>query len=227
LAHDRAAHRDALALAAGERRRLAVEQVVEAERLRRLLHAPLPLGLRHLPELEPVGEVVLHGHVRVEGVVLEDHRDVALLRRLVGDVDVLDEDRAVRDVLEPGDHPQHGRLPTARGADEDDELARVDLECDLVDGLDAVGVDLGHRVEANAHVATSPGSRSAAGSASPCAVVSASTSWSISSRLSVALVFGSSIAATRTSSGRSSSTARTVSSTGLRKVRLSAASWAG
>jgi hypothetical protein len=35
LAHDRAAHRDALALAAGERGRLAVEQLVEAEQLAR------------------------------------------------------------------------------------------------------------------------------------------------------------------------------------------------
>ena len=40
LAHDRPAHRDALALAARERRRLAVEQLVEPERLRDLVDAP-------------------------------------------------------------------------------------------------------------------------------------------------------------------------------------------
>ena len=37
LAHDRAAHRDALALAAGERARLAVEERAELEDLRRAL----------------------------------------------------------------------------------------------------------------------------------------------------------------------------------------------
>ena len=37
LAHDRAAHRDALALAAGELRRAPVEQLLEAEQLRDLV----------------------------------------------------------------------------------------------------------------------------------------------------------------------------------------------
>mgnify|MGYP000213876608 CR=1 FL=1 len=43
-----------------------------------LVDAPPPLGLGQLPQLEPEGEVLFHGHVRVEGVVLKDHRDVAL-----------------------------------------------------------------------------------------------------------------------------------------------------
>ena len=43
LAHDRAAHRDALALTAGERARLPVEEAFEAEDLRRLLDALVDL----------------------------------------------------------------------------------------------------------------------------------------------------------------------------------------
>ena len=95
--------------------------------------------------------------MRVERVVLEHHRDVALLRRLVSDVHVADVDVAHGDVLEPGDHPQQRRLAAAGGADEDDELAEPDVEADAVDGLDAVGVDLRDRVEADpAHDALLP-----------------------------------------------------------------------
>ena len=39
------------------------------------------------------------------------------------------------DVLEPGDGPQQRRLPAARGADEDDELARFDVEVDAVQDI--------------------------------------------------------------------------------------------
>ena len=48
LAHDRASERDALALAAGELLRLALEQRVEIEDLGRSPHAPVDLLLRHL-----------------------------------------------------------------------------------------------------------------------------------------------------------------------------------
>src|SRR5574341_1270941 len=45
----------------------------------------LDLGLRHPAELEAECNVVVHAHVRVERVVLEDHRDVAVLRRHIVD----------------------------------------------------------------------------------------------------------------------------------------------
>ncbi len=45
-------------------------------------------------------------------------------------------ERAVGDVLEPGDQAQQGRLAAARRADEDDELARLDVEVDALDDVD-------------------------------------------------------------------------------------------
>ena len=41
-------------------------------------------------------EVLAHRHVRIERVALEDHRDVAVLRRHVVDHAVADRDRARR-----------------------------------------------------------------------------------------------------------------------------------
>ena len=78
--------------------------------------------------LEPVAEVLADGHVRVERVALEDHRDVAVARRQVGDVAAADRDRPRGHLLEPGDHAQERRLAAARGPDEHHELAVCDLE---------------------------------------------------------------------------------------------------
>ena len=85
-------------------------------------------------DLQREAHVVGDRHVRVERVVLEHHRDVAVLGRQVGDVAVADADRAAVDVLEAGEHPQRGGLAAAGRADEDEELAVADLEVELVDG---------------------------------------------------------------------------------------------
>ena len=90
LAHDGAPHGDALALAAGEGARLAIEEVLEAEHLRRVPHALVDLVLGHLAQAQPEGDVVVDRQVRVERVVLEHHGDVAVARRHVVDDRVAD-----------------------------------------------------------------------------------------------------------------------------------------
>ena len=94
--HDRARERDALALAAGELRRLAAAVALEPDERERLAGAPPPLGARHLLHAEPVLDVLLHGHVREERVVLEDRVDVAGVRRQLRDVLAAELDRCPR-----------------------------------------------------------------------------------------------------------------------------------
>ena len=113
IAHDRPAHRDALALAAGERLGLAVEKLGNVEDARRLVDPSLDLGLGIALEPQPERHVLGHRHVWVERVVLEHHRDVPVLRRHVVDDDVVDRDLAVGDLLEPGDHAERRRLAAA------------------------------------------------------------------------------------------------------------------
>ena len=136
LADDGAAHGDALALAAGERLRLAVEVRLEVEELGRLVDPLADLVLGDAGDLQREAHVVGDGHVRVERVVLEHHRDVAVLGGEVRDVAVADADGARRDVLEAGEHAQRGGLAAAGGADEDEELAVLDVEVERVDGGD-------------------------------------------------------------------------------------------
>ena len=90
--------------------------------------------------LQPQAErhVLVHGHVRVERVVLEHHGHVAVLRRHIVDHLAVDHDLAVGDVLEAGDHAQGGRLAAAGRPDQHHEFLVGDVEIDAAHGLGLV-----------------------------------------------------------------------------------------
>jgi len=67
-ADDGAAEGDALALAAGQGARLALQEVVQAQDARGVLDTLVDLRLLHVGHLERESHVVVHGHVRVERV---------------------------------------------------------------------------------------------------------------------------------------------------------------
>src|SRR3954453_6510720 len=110
VAHERAAERHPLLLAARELARLAVQQRLELDRRRRAAHPRVDLVLRRLAPPEREREVVVDRHLRVQRVVLEDHRDVALARGDAIDHPLADPDLALGDRLEPGRHPPRGRV---------------------------------------------------------------------------------------------------------------------
>ncbi len=149
IAHDRAAHRDPLTLTAGQLRGLAVQKVGQVKDFRGLLDLLGDLGLLHLRQRQREGDVLPHGHVRVERVGLEHHRDVAVLGRLLVHPLAADAQLARRDILQPGNHVQRGGLSAAGRADQDDELAVGDGERQVLHGRRAVGVTLGHLVQHN------------------------------------------------------------------------------
>ena len=147
-ADDRAAHGHPLALTTGESLRLALEIRLEVEDLGSFLDALADLGLLDAGDLQGEAHVVGDRHVRIERVVLEDHRHVAVLGREVGDVPVTDPDLALVDLFETGEHAQGGGLATAGGADDDEELTVFDVDVELVDGRVVVArVDPGRPVE--------------------------------------------------------------------------------
>jgi hypothetical protein len=135
LADDRAPHRHPLPLPAGELPRLAVEKLAELEDPRRMRDARLDVGAGHAADLEPVGHVVAHVHVRIERVVLEHHGDVPVLRLDVVHDAAADADLPRGDLLQARDHPQQRRLAAARGPDDDHELAVGDLQIHAVHDL--------------------------------------------------------------------------------------------
>src|SRR5215216_1010650 len=152
LPHDGAAHRHALALAAGQLPRLTLEHRAEFENAGGFPHPRLDLGLGHAAVAQAVGHVVVDGHVWVERVVLEHHRDVAVGRLNLVDDAPADIDLAAGDGLEACDHAQQRGLAAAGRADQHAELAVADVEIDALDGFEATGIsfsditerDVGH-----------------------------------------------------------------------------------
>ena len=113
----------------------------ELESSRRRLDLGLDLLVRHpAAQAEREGDVLEHREVGVEGVVLEDHRQVAAARSLVVDALAGDEHVAGRDVLQSHDHPQQRGLATSRRADEDHELPVGDVQAHVVDREEPVPV---------------------------------------------------------------------------------------
>src|SRR5262249_30765641 len=91
--------------------------------------------------------------VRVQGVVLEHHGDVPVLRLQLVDHPAADRDLAAADALQPRHHAQQGGLAAAGRAEHDQELAVGDGAVDALDGFlrgagiglaDAADLDGGH-----------------------------------------------------------------------------------
>ena len=119
---DGAADGDTLPLAAGQRLRLAVEVLGDIEDLGGLTDLAVDLRLRGLLQLQGEGHVIINGHVGIQSIVLEDHGDIAVLRRDVVREGLADVQLALADLFQTGDHSQGGGLTAARRTDEDDEL---------------------------------------------------------------------------------------------------------
>jgi hypothetical protein len=147
LAHQRTAQRHTLALATGHRLGQLVHHLGQAQRLRRLGDALVDGGLVMAAQLQAEGQVLGHGHVRVQRVALEHHRDVAVLRRHVVDHAIADGQRAAADLLQASHHPQQGRLATAGRADQHHQLAIGDLEGGVLHRDLAVVIDLAHTLQ--------------------------------------------------------------------------------
>ena len=122
VADDRATHRHALSLAAGERAGLHLCSESARPRMRAASRTRESISSFGRPRILRREAHVLRGvHVRVERVVLEDHRDVPVLRRQV--VDDLAVELTFPDVIVSRRRSSAARcLPAARRADEHDEL---------------------------------------------------------------------------------------------------------
>src|SRR5207245_10997236 len=96
-------------------------------------HAPLARFLGHgTAKLEREADVLGDRHVRVQRVALEDHADPAFLWEEVIDTSVTEEDLSARRTVDASDHEQGRGLPATGRPEERDELARADLEVELV-----------------------------------------------------------------------------------------------
>ena len=143
LTDDGAAQGDTLTLTAGQSLRLAVEQVLDVQDLGSLFaRACRSPSFGRLAQLQAERHVVVNGHVRIQSVVLEHHRDIAILRRDVVDQLVADVQLALGDLFQTGDHTQRGGLTAAGRPDQNDELLVLDIQAEVGNSGHVAGVNL-------------------------------------------------------------------------------------
>ena len=133
LDRQRPGQRDALLLAAGHLVGIAIRVIVEADQLQ-VFHRPLVAGAGILSaQLQTERHVVPGGHVREEGVRLEDHAHVPLRRGHRGDVPAPDHHLAAVCVLQTGEHAQRGCLAAAGRTEQHHQLAGGHVEAHTVE----------------------------------------------------------------------------------------------
>ena len=104
---------------------------LQPHELQRLADALANLGPTRAANLKGERDVVEDGQMGEHGVALEDHAELALLRRQPAHGLSVHEDLALGGVGEPRDHHQGGRLPRATGAEQREERAPVDGHGDV------------------------------------------------------------------------------------------------
>ena len=129
---ERPGKRDTLALAAGKLGREAARKPVEPDQTQQFQDAVADLGLARpagaRPRGEAEGDVVEDAHVAEERVVLEDEADMALADAEPKSVLAGEQHQAGGGEIEAGEDAQERRLAGARGPEQGDELAGVDIE---------------------------------------------------------------------------------------------------
>ena len=147
---ERAGDGDALLLAAGKLGRQALVHALERDELQQLCAPRHALGTAHAPDAQRELDVVRDAHVAEERVVLEYEADAAVAGRNAGDVAPVQRYAPVVDLDEPGDGAQQRALAAAARAEQNEELALLDLERDVVDDRMRL-IPLGDLVECDGH----------------------------------------------------------------------------
>ena len=147
LAHDGAAHRHALPLPTGQRLGAPFQEFVNTEDAGRFLYAGLNFLLGKLAQFQSKRHVFAHCHMRIQGIVPNHHGDIPVLGRNVIDHAVADLDDPARNLLQSRYHAQRGGLSTARRPHQHHELAILDLQVEIIHGLDVAGINLVHMLQ--------------------------------------------------------------------------------
>ncbi len=152
LAHNGAAHGNALTLAAGKRFRATFQQRLKAEFGGGRLDGARDFLFRRFAQPHAVAHIVGNAHMRIERIGLEHHRNVAVLGCQFIDALAADLHLPGRDVFKACNHAQQSGFSAAGRADQHDEFAIFDLKIDTMQNsmfaialADRLNIDGSHR----------------------------------------------------------------------------------
>src|SRR5690606_14185659 len=129
--------------------RLNLPRLLDRGEARPFPHPPVHLLPAHLAQPQGKRDVVVHGHVGVEGVALKDQPYAPPFGRHVVDPLVVKKDVAASGPVDAREHQQNGRLAAAAGPQKGQQLPVFDLQVHTLDGLNGPKA-LGQAVESDA-----------------------------------------------------------------------------
>ena len=153
--HQGAPQSDALLLPAGKLPRAPIEQLANAHHVGHLPHSFILHVLGNFFQLERIGDILEDGHVRIEGIALEDHADIAILRLHGVDHAFTKANEALSWFVDAGQRQQRCRFATTRGTQEGDKLAIVNMKRQILDAND-IAEFLGQVVNSDFHCLALP-----------------------------------------------------------------------
>jgi hypothetical protein len=117
-------------------RRIAVGEIFQLNELQQIVNLVLKLraGWPKLPrpDSKPERDVLKHGHMPEEGIVLEDKTHLPLLSATIADVVAVEANRTRVWKLQAGDNAEQGSLAGAGRTKQRHQFATGDIKTDVI-----------------------------------------------------------------------------------------------
>src|SRR3546814_2429566 len=117
--------RHALTLSARKLTRLAIQQVFDSLNICDFAHSSMDFWFRCVAHLQAKAHIAENVHVRIQGIALKHHGDVAIFGWNVLNFFITDQDTPTRNVLKPCKHAQRGGLRSEEHTSELQSLMRI------------------------------------------------------------------------------------------------------
>ena len=149
---DGACECDALLLSAGQPLRQTVLIFGDLHDIEDLIDLLLHLCFGEFPQLQSILYIFPHRKMGENRIALENHADIALMRRDIIDDLIIEADLAAFDAVETRDHAQERRLATARRTQKREKFPVFDALCkSRYDGEAAITFDGAFNLNCHAH----------------------------------------------------------------------------
>jgi len=122
-------------LTTGELGRTLLQNIPEIEDLCNVVYLPVLLSSVELHYIEGKADVLVHRHVRIEGVALKCHGHVSLHRRQLVDAFPVEKYLSTCDLLETRNHAQSRGFTASGRSEQRNEFSIPDLHVQINDGV--------------------------------------------------------------------------------------------
>ena len=149
LAHNGAANRNALPLAAGQCLRLAVQILCDAENLRRLIYPAIDLALRYLAQFQRKGHILTDRHMGIQRIALEHHCNIPVLWLNFVHALVVNIQFALGYFFKACDHAQGGGFSATRRTNKHDKFLIRNLQIKILNSCHIAIIDFINILQCN------------------------------------------------------------------------------